>query len=104
MLEITEKRQEEPSGFNIMQFLKPGANKGDISLNLEEVMLKNPDLSSKKILIPYLKAKEFNNLDIIFSHIPKWFDTELAFLGFKYEIVSELSNKITIRIINTQTL
>jgi Fe-only nitrogenase accessory protein AnfO len=104
MLEITEKRQEEPQKFDIMQFLKHGVNKGDFFLNLEEIMLKNSDLSSKKILIPYLKDKGFNNLDIVFSHIPKWFDTELTVLGFKYEIVSELPNKMTIRIKNTQTL
>jgi len=103
MLEIAKKRQEEPSRFDIMKFLKPGVNKGDFSLNLEEVMLKNPDLSSKKILIPYLKDKRFNNLDIIFSHIPKWFDTELAGFGLKYEIMSELPNKVTLRIMNVQS-
>jgi len=101
MHEIAEKRQETPSKFDIMQFLKPSVNKGDFSLDLEEIMLKNPDLSSKKILIPYLKEKGFNNLDIVFSHIPKWFDTELEVLGFKYEVVSELPNKMTIRIMNT---
>ncbi|AAM04626.1 Fe-only nitrogenase accessory protein AnfO [Methanosarcina acetivorans] len=100
MLEIAKKRQEEPSRFDIMQFLKPGVNKGDFSLNLEEVMLINPDLSSKKILIPYLKDKGFNKLDILFSHIPKWFDTELAGFGLKYEIMSELQNKVTLRIMN----
>ncbi len=101
MHEIAEKRQETPSKFDIMQFLQPGMNTGDFSLDMEEIMLKNPDLSSKKILIPYLKEKGFNNLDIVFSHIPKWFDTELAVLGFKYEVVSELPNKMIIRIMNT---
>lgn len=101
MHEIAEKKQKAPSQFDIMQFLKPGVNKGDFSLNLEEIMLKNPDLSSKKILIPYLNEKSFNNLDIVFSHIPKWFDTELAVLGFKYETVSELPNKLTLRIMKT---
>lgn len=54
---------------------KPGVNKKDLSPNLEEVLLKNPSLSSKKVLIPYLKKGEFNNLNVVFSHIPKWFDT-----------------------------
>lgn len=101
---VIEKKQEEPCKFDIMQFLEPRMNKGDFFLNMEEILFKNPDLSSKKILIPYLKNGGFNNLDIIFSHIPKWFNTELAVLGFKYEIMSELPNKMTIRIMNVQTL
>jgi hypothetical protein len=76
MLEITKKRQKELSRFDIMQFLKLGVNKGDFSL------------------------KGFNNLDILFSHIPKWFDTELAGFGLKYEIMSELQNEVTLRIMN----
>ena len=78
ILKVIEKRQEKPCKFDIMQFLEPGMNKGDFFLNMEEILLKNPELSSKKILIPYLKNGGFNNLDIIFSHIPKWFDTELV--------------------------
>jgi len=104
MLELIEERQEKPRKFDITQFLEHGMNKGDFCLNMEEILLKNPDLSSKKILIPYLKNGEFNNLDVIFSHIPKWFNTELAVLGFKYETMSELPNKMTIRIVRVQTL
>ncbi len=103
MLEIIEKRQEKPCKFDIMQFLEPGMNKGDFSLNMEEILLKNPDLTSKKILIPYLKNGEFNRLDIICSHIPKWFYTDLGVLGFEYETVNELPNRKTVRIVRVQT-
>jgi Fe-only nitrogenase accessory protein AnfO len=98
MLEIIEKRKEKPGEFDIVQFLEPGATKGDFGLNLEEVLLKNPELTSKKILIPYLKKGEFNRLDVICSHIPKWFNTDLGVLGFEYETVNELPNRMTVRI------
>jgi Fe-only nitrogenase accessory protein AnfO len=78
-------------------------NKGDFSLNMEEILLKNPELTSKKILIPYLKNGEFNSLDIICSHIPKWFYTDLGVLGFEYETVKELPNRKTVRIMRVQT-
>ena len=103
MLEIIEKRQEKPCKFDIMQFLEPGMNKGDFSLNMEEILLKNPDLTSKKILIPYLKNGEFNRLNIICSHIPKWFYIDLGVLGFEYETVNELPNRKTVRIVRVQT-
>ena len=103
MFEVIEKRQEKPCKFDIMQFLEPGMNKGDFSLNMEEILLKSPDLTSKKILIPYLKNGEFNRLDIICSHIPKWFYTDLGILGFEYETVNESLNRKTVRIVRVKT-
>ncbi len=103
MLEIIEERKEKPREFDIMQFLEPGMNKGDFSLNMEEILLKNPELTSKKILIPYLKNGEFNRLDVICSHIPKWFNIDLGVLGFEYEIVNELPNRKTVRIVHIKT-
>ncbi len=103
MLELIEKRQEKPQKFDIMQFLKPGEKEGDFHLNMEEILLRNPDLTSKKILVPYLKNGEFNRLDVVCSHVPKWFYTDLAVLGFEHETVNELPNRKTIRIMNVQT-
>lgn len=103
MLEAIEERQKEPPKFDIMQFLEPGVSEGDFSINIEDIMFKNPNLTSKKILIPYLKDGEFNRLDVICSHLPKWFVTDLGSMGFEYEIVSDLPNKKTVRVVRIQT-
>jgi Fe-only nitrogenase accessory protein AnfO len=103
MLEVIEERKEKPNEFDIKQFLEPGVNKGDFSLNIEEILLKNPELTSKNILIPYLKNSEFNRLHVICSHIPKWFNTDLGVLGFEYDILNELPNKKTVRIVHVHT-
>lgn len=103
MLEVIENLQKEPRKFDIIQFLEPGMNKGDFCLNMEKILIKNPELSSKKILIPYLKKGEFNRLDVICSHIPKWFNIDLGILGFEYETVNELPNRMTVRIVRVQT-
>ncbi|HWR25346.1 MAG TPA: Fe-only nitrogenase accessory protein AnfO [Methanosarcina sp.] len=100
MLALIEKPQEKPQKFDIIQFLEPGTNKGDFCLNMEKLLLKNPELTSKKILIPYLRNGEFSRLDIICSHIPKWFCTDLAVLGFEYETVNESPNRKLIRIVH----
>jgi len=99
ILEAIEKRQEEPSRFEITEFLEPGENKGDFSINIEDIMFKNPELTSKKILIPYLKNGEFNRLDVVCSHLPKWFVTDLGAMGFEYETVAESRNRKTVRIV-----
>ncbi len=103
MLEVIEKQQEKTLKFDIMQFLEPGMNEGYFYLNMEEILLKNPDLTSKKILIPYLKNGEFCRLDVICSHVPNWFDKDLVALGFEYETVNVLPNKKTVRIVPVQT-
>ncbi|HWQ45150.1 MAG TPA: Fe-only nitrogenase accessory protein AnfO [Methanosarcina barkeri] len=104
MLEVIEEQQEKPCKFDIVQFLEPGMYKGDFCLNMEEILSKNPQLTSKKILIPYLKNGEFNRLDVICSHVPKWFDKDFGVLGLKYETVNVLPNKETVRIMHVQTL
>lgn len=104
MLEAIEKRQEKTLKFDIMQFLEPGINEGYFYLNMEEILSKNPQLTSKSILIPYLKNEEFYRLDVICSHVPKWFDKDLVALGFEYETVNVLSNKKTVRIVPVKTL
>ncbi len=104
MLEMIEEQQEKPSKFDIMQFLEPGLNEGDFCLNMEKILSKNPQLTSKKILLPYLKNGEFNSLDVICSHIPKWFTKDLSVLGFEYETVNSLPNEKTVKIVHVQTL
>lgn len=103
MLETIEKRQEEPRKFDITEFLEPGENRGDFSINIEDIMFKFPDLTSKKILIPYLKNGEFNRLDVICGHMPKWFVTDLGAMGFEYETVNESTNRKTVRVVRAQT-
>jgi Fe-only nitrogenase accessory protein AnfO len=103
MLEVIEERKEKTREFDIMQFLEPETNKVDFCLNMEEILLKNPELTSKKILIPYLRKGEFNRLDVICSHIPKWFNIDLGVLGFEYETVNELPNRKTVRIVRIKT-
>ncbi len=104
MLEIIEEQQEKPNKFDIKQFLEPGMNKGDFCLNMEKILSKNPQLTSKKILLPYLKNEEFNSLNVICSHIPKWFTKDLRVLGFEYETVNSLPNEKTVKIVHVQTL
>lgn len=102
MFEAIKKRQEEPRKFDINEFLEPGVNKGDFSINIEKIMFKNPELTSKKILIPYLKDGEFKRLEVVCSHIPKWFITDLGGLGFEYETVNESLNRKTVRIVRVK--
>jgi Fe-only nitrogenase accessory protein AnfO len=104
MLEVIKERQEKPQKFDIMQFLEPCMHKGDFCLNMKEILSKNSQLTSKSILISYLKNGKFNRLDVICSHIPKWFNKDLSVLGFEYEAVNVLPNEMTVRIVHVQVM
>lgn len=95
------KDQEESKSANhvdISQLFEHGTNKGDFVVNLQQAQLTYPQLSSKKILLDYVKRGEFNRLDVIVSHTPKWFDRELPLMGFKYETINILPDKKTLRV------
>jgi len=99
MLAAIEEQQKKTCEADILQFFECGKKKGDFFLNIQEVLLKNPQLTSKKILLPYLKNGEFNRLDVVCSHVPLWFDKEFGSLRLEYKTMDLSSDKVTIRIV-----
>ncbi|ADU27833.1 Fe-only nitrogenase accessory protein AnfO [Ethanoligenens harbinense] len=93
-----QKESESANNVDISQFFEHGTNKGDFVVNLQQAQMAYPQLSSKKILLDHVKRGEFNRLDVIVSHTPKWFDRELPLMGFQYETVNILPDKKTLRV------
>lgn len=52
--------------------------RGVFFIDLEAVMSSDSGVTSKKVLLPFLKKENFKKLEVRCSHIPRWFDTELA--------------------------
>ena len=67
--------------------------KGKYFIDLKEVLSSYPDLSSKKVLLPFLSSRNFKALEIICGHVPKWFDYEFKLKGFQYDISKLEDNK-----------
>jgi Fe-only nitrogenase accessory protein AnfO len=57
-------------------------------MNLKAALNSNPNLTSKKILLPFIAKKEFKVLEVICDHIPKWFNDEFE----KQGLVSTVSD------------
>ncbi|HAE62460.1 MAG TPA: hypothetical protein DCG38_09030 [Eubacteriaceae bacterium] len=66
---------------------------GVLTFNLKEALIKNPDSSSKKLLLPLLKETSFFQMSVLCGHIPPWFETTLDDMGFKCNVV-ELDSKL----------
>jgi len=60
---------------------QPTAQPGHYFINLREVQQRNPLLSTKKILRPFLKGTLFLELAVLCSHVPPWLETDLANQG-----------------------
>lgn len=58
---------------------------GYFFIDLTDVMAHKTTMNSRQILLPFFQDAKFNELEIICSHVPKWFADELSQLNLKYE-------------------
>lgn len=77
---------------------EPVDGEGRYRLDLTELLQRRPDLSSKKVLVPFLENTPFYELEVMCSHIPPWFSRNLSSmqLEFKSEMLSSASYRVTI--------
>ena len=62
-------------------------------LNLKKALNLDCNLSSKKLLLPFLRGKDFIELEMICDHLPRWFEQELKVLELKSEVVKLKENE-----------
>lgn len=79
-------------------FVEESNHPGYYHINLKNALLQYPELSSKKLLKPFLMKREFEELNILCDHCPKWFETELPSMGLHYNNQYQSNNECQIRI------
>jgi hypothetical protein len=52
-------------------------------LDLSAALAARPDLTSKKILRPFLDRAAFLELRVLFDHLPPWLEAELGARGLR---------------------
>lgn len=62
---------------------------GTYFINLKAALNTDPNLTSKKILLPFLASKNFKVLEVICDHVPKWFND-----GFEKQGLLSTVNKL----------
>lgn len=103
-MEMEETTKEIPNAksADIHFYLKRGMNSGDYFLDLQEMLAENPRMTTKSILLPYLKEENFARLDVVCGHVPPWFDREFGSLGLQFETVNVLPDRKTVRIVHSK--
>lgn len=56
---------------------------GNYFLNLKKIQENDANLTSKTILLPFLKSTTFYELQILCNHVPPWFEAEFERLNLK---------------------
>jgi len=72
----SEEQEEKKKKTGVKDYRPVEKEKGKYYINLEEVMEDN-QVTSKQVLMPFLKEESFISLEIDCSHVPRWFETEL---------------------------
>ncbi|MDR3154997.1 MAG: hypothetical protein LBW85_12215 [Deltaproteobacteria bacterium] len=63
-----------------------GEGAGAYFLDMKEALNANPQLTSKKLLLPFFEGTRFTRLDFVFDHFPPWLTGELARRGWAHEV------------------
>lgn len=94
VLEEQEKNEEVVEITAPIETDKPGC----FHINLKKLQEVNSKLSSKQVLLPFLKNTKFYELEIICSHMPPWFQNEFDKLDMKYFSVENGTNEYKVKV------
>ncbi len=75
-------------------------SEGCYTVSLTDIQAKNPGVTSKQVLQPFLRTTRFDSLEVLCSHVPPWLENELLAGNFCGEI--EKVGKDEIKVLLTQ--
>lgn len=87
--ETTDKQKEE---------IGKKIKEGHYSIDLLELELTNPEISSKNAIIPYMKQEDVKKIDIHCCHVPPWLIKERDKGNVQMEIEEVKSNNFNVSI------
>lgn len=79
--------QEEP-------FVQLGS--GRYYVNIKEILLANGEITSKKIMFPFFDEVMFDELHVVFSHIPPWLGPELEKRALTMNVEAESIGEVQV--------
>jgi Fe-only nitrogenase accessory protein AnfO len=75
----------------------PADREGCYTLNLTELQLRRPEVSSKMAILPFVQNKVFDELKVTCGHLPPWFNKMLGPMGLSFT-VTEHSGSLCVSI------
>ncbi|NLI91169.1 MAG: nitrogenase [Peptococcaceae bacterium] len=89
-IEINKKKEEM---IEIPSFIE--MSPGNYTVSVKEIQENNTSLTTKQILLPFLRQGNFSTLEIICNHIPQWIEGEAIANNFTIETLIREENHNT---------
>jgi len=93
--ELKSSVEKKPS---TEQYFNTTEEVGVFVVNLKKVLNLDCSLTSKKLLLPFFRKKEFNRVEILCDHVPRWFETDLSPLQLHSTTVKLNDNEYSVHI------
>lgn len=97
--EVVQGEIEQEELQNQEQQVGKKIGKGHYFIDLQELELTNPEISSKKAIIPYMKQEDVKKIDVHCCHVPPWLIRERDSGNIKMEIEEVKRNDFNVSII-----
>lgn len=98
-VQSTKSENVKASETETVSYFEKTDKEGFYFLNLKKALNLDCSISSKKLLLPFLRKKDFSGLDVICDHLPRWFETELSTMGLKSEVIKLKENEYKVSIV-----
>jgi len=100
---LQEEEQEQAKIAAIRNEPLPGPyekSPGNFFVSIKEIQGKTPGITSKQILLDFMREGKFKTLEIICDHIPPWVEMESEQRGYKIESEKVRVNEVKMKVIN----
>jgi hypothetical protein len=98
ILEIEESTEKKAPAIETPTSPAQTDNAGIYFLDLINLQLQHPEISSKKALKSFIQTTDFDKLEIICCHVPPWFDNVLPAKKLTYNTELLETNKLKVTI------
>ncbi|MCL6635227.1 MAG: nitrogenase [Peptococcaceae bacterium] len=96
-VEEEKVQSQRPAGEGAERPAAPVAvGEGRYQVSLLQIQEGNKGITSKQVLLPYLRKGDFDELEVLCSHVPPWLEAELAAGGLSGEIQKTGDNRFKI--------
>lgn len=98
ILEDEEEEKLKKIEYEVIPSPVKNGSEGNYFIDLKTEIQNNEKYTSKQILLPFFNTVKFNELEVICSHVPPWFQGEFERLNFRslVEKINENTFKVKV--------
>lgn len=72
---------------------------GCYRISIKEIQENGGGISSKQVLLPFMRQRKFYSFEVICGHVPPWLEGELATSGMEYTVEKVENNVMKVTIV-----